>query len=77
MRLLSENLMGTWHKALGVKEQALPDNSVNTAHSNKLKTMWIDAKKAFDYVEHEYLPQCITKLKVLQWILAFLSSILA
>lgn len=58
-RLLSENQLGCVKGVQGPKEQALLNIDINLAYGNDLKTAWIDAKKAFDSVDHEYLIECI------------------
>ena len=72
--LLSENQLGTVRKVQGAKEQALLNISINKEHGNELKTMWIDVKKAFDSVKHDYLIECIERLNFPVWIVNFLKS---
>ena len=60
--LLSENQLGTVRKVQGAKEQALLNIAINKEYGNGLKIMWIDVKKAFDSVKHDYLIECISKL---------------
>jgi len=50
--LLAENQLGTVRMVQGAKEQALLDLAINKEYGNKLKTAWIDVKKAFDSVDH-------------------------
>ena len=72
--LLSENQLGTVRLVQGAKEQAMINIAINKAASNKLKTTWIDVKKAFDSVEHSYLKECIEMLNLPSWINPFLTS---
>ncbi|KAL6121495.1 hypothetical protein NUSPORA_01565 [Nucleospora cyclopteri] len=60
--LFAENQLGTVCKVQGAKEQALLNLALNKEHSNQLKTAWIDVKKAYDLIDHDYLLQCINKL---------------
>lgn len=60
--------MRTTRKIQGVKEQALTNIAINRLHLNKLKTAWIDVKKAYNSVNHEYLIKCIEKLNMTPWI---------
>ena len=45
-------------------------------HENKLKTAWIDVKKAYDSVGHDYLIKCIERLSMAPWIVKFLKSLI-
>ena len=72
--LLSENQLGTVRLVQGAKEQAMINIAINKAACNKLKTTWIDVKKAFDSVEHSYLKECIEMLNLPPWISPFLTS---
>ncbi|KAL6121000.1 hypothetical protein NUSPORA_02164 [Nucleospora cyclopteri] len=73
--LLAENQLGTVRKVQGAKEQALLNLALNKEHGNQLKTAWIDVKKAYDSIYHNYLLQCIKKLNFPKWITRFLESI--
>ncbi|EQB61058.1 hypothetical protein NAPIS_ORF01395 [Vairimorpha apis BRL 01] len=75
--LLAENQMGTVRNVQGAKEQAMVNIAINKEHGNKLKTMWIDVKKAYDSVDHKYLLACVSKLNLPQWIVTFLESIIS
>ena len=75
--LLSDNQLGTVRQVQGAKEQALINIAINKEHNNKLKTSWVDVKKAFDSVNHDYLIQCIQKLNFPEWIQKFLTSLLS
>jgi hypothetical protein len=57
--LLSGKQMVTVRRVQGAKEQALTNIAINRTHGNKLKTAWIDVKKAYDSVNHGYLIKCI------------------
>jgi hypothetical protein len=46
--LLAENQLGTVRMVQGAKEQALLNLAINKEYSNRLKTAWIDVKKALD-----------------------------
>ena len=72
--LLSENQLGTVRMVQGAKEQSMINRSIHKAAGNKLKTSWIDVKKAFDSVQHEYLVECIEKLNFSPWIINFLKN---
>ncbi len=52
---MAENQLGTVRLVQGAKEQAMINIAINKEHSNQLKTMWIDVKKAYDSVGHLYL----------------------
>ena len=72
--LLAENQLGTVKMVQGAKEQAMINIAINKAYDNKLKTTWIDVKKAFDSIDHSYLIECIEKLNFPPWIHPFLVS---
>ncbi|KAL6120577.1 hypothetical protein NUSPORA_02671 [Nucleospora cyclopteri] len=76
-KLLAENQLGTVRKVQGAKEQALLNLALNKEHGNQLKTAWIDVKKAYDSIDHDYLLQCINKLNFPKWITRFLESIVS
>ena len=57
-----KNQLGTIRRIQGAKEQALINIAINKEHKNNLKTSWIDVKKAFDTVDHDYLLHCIAIL---------------
>ena len=73
--LLSENQLGTVRMTQGAKEQAMINIALNKAKDNNLKTIWIDVKKAFDSVDHDYLIECIERLNLPSWIHPFIKSI--
>ncbi|KAL6121944.1 hypothetical protein NUSPORA_01052 [Nucleospora cyclopteri] len=75
--LFAENQLGTVRKVQGAKEQALLNLALNKEHGNQLKTAWIDVKKAYDSINHDYLLQCINKLNFPKWITRFLESIVS
>ncbi|EQB59819.1 hypothetical protein NAPIS_ORF02647 [Vairimorpha apis BRL 01] len=70
--LLAENQLGTVRQVQGAKEQAMINIAINKEYDDKLMTMWIDVKKAYDSVDHEYLLACLGKLNLPQWIGSFL-----
>ncbi|MCB1712129.1 MAG: reverse transcriptase family protein [Candidatus Riesia sp.] len=74
-QLLSGNQLGTVRRIQGAKEQAMVNIALNKNFNNNLKTMWIDVKKAFDSIDHNYLFQCIESLNMPVWILSFIKSI--
>ena len=59
--LLADNQLGTVRMTQGAKDQALLNLAINKHYSNRLKTAWIDVKKAFDSVDHNYLIKCLEK----------------
>lgn len=65
--LLAENQLGTVRMVQGAKEQALLNLAINKQYSNKLKTAWIDVKKAFDSVDYNYLFKCLEKYRFPTW----------
>jgi len=75
--LVSENQLGTVRMVQGAKEQALLNLAINKEYGNVLKTAWIDVKKAFDSVDHNYLIKCIEKYSFPPWILNFLKCIIS
>lgn len=70
--LLSQNQLGTVRRVLGAKEQALLNKAIHKQNGNRLKTIWIDVKKAFDSVNHEYLLACIKSYNFASWVESFL-----
>ena len=73
--ILSENQLGTVRDSQGAKEQALINKCVNQSNGNTLSTMWIDVKKAYDSVKHEYLLTCLEKLGVPGWCIVFITAV--
>ncbi|KAF7684153.1 Retrovirus-related Pol polyprotein from type-1 retrotransposable element R2 [Astathelohania contejeani] len=51
--------------------------TINREYGHSLKATWIDVKKAFDSVDHEYLMAYIFKLGLLKWITCFLKEIIS
>jgi Reverse transcriptase (RNA-dependent DNA polymerase) len=74
--LLSENQLGTVRRVQGAKEQALLDIAINKDSLNRLRTVWIDVKKAFDSVSHDYLMACIKALNFPAWMTNFITTII-
>ncbi|KAF9762621.1 putative RNA-directed DNA polymerase from transposon X-element [Nosema granulosis] len=72
--LPAENQLGTVRRVQGAKEQALLNVAINKEYKNSLETMWIDVKKAYDSVDHEYLIKCVERLNLPQWIGCFLKN---
>ncbi|KAF7683432.1 hypothetical protein TCON_1351 [Astathelohania contejeani] len=60
--LLAENQLGTVKRVQGAKEQAMLNFAINREYGHSFKATWIDVKKAFDSVDHEYLVECIFEL---------------
>ncbi|KAF7679681.1 Retrovirus-related Pol polyprotein from type-2 retrotransposable element R2DM [Astathelohania contejeani] len=50
--------------------------AINREYGHSLRATWIDVKKAFDSVEHEYLVACISKLGLSKRITCFLKEII-
>jgi len=75
--LLTENQLGTVRMVQGAKEQALLNLAINKEYGNKLKSAWIDVKKAFDSVDHVYLIKCLEKYSFPPWIINFLKCIIS
>ena len=75
--LLAENQLGAARRVQGAKEQALLNIAVNRAHGNGLRVVWIDVKKAFDSIPHDYIERCIGSLALPDWILGFLKTAMA
>src|SRR5699024_9868187 len=62
--VVSNNQMGTRKGCQGAKQQALLNKAVNQANDNRLYTSWIDVKKAYDSVSHQYAMDVLEKLEV-------------
>ncbi|KAI5148113.1 hypothetical protein ENBRE01_3047, partial [Enteropsectra breve] len=74
-QLLSENQMGTVRNAQGAKEQGLINKNINKCN-NDLKTMWIDVKKAYDSIDHEYMKTILENLALPSWIKNFIKNLM-
>lgn len=74
--VISSNQMGTRKQCQGAKEQALINKNLNKKYNNELKTSWIDIRKAYDSVRHDYLLGCITKLKMPNQLIEFVKNAL-
>ncbi|KAI2795587.1 hypothetical protein BLOT_016634 [Blomia tropicalis] len=74
--LIADNQMGTKRKCQGAKEQAIINKLINLDNNNQLYTCWIDIKKAFDSVRHEYLIDCLVRINMPENIIAFVSRML-
>ncbi|KAF9762034.1 Retrovirus-related Pol polyprotein from type-1 retrotransposable element R2 [Nosema granulosis] len=48
--------------------------AINKEYKNKLRTAWMDVKKAFDSIDHEYLLHCIDCLNIAPWIYKFMEE---
>ncbi|KAL6120501.1 hypothetical protein NUSPORA_02765 [Nucleospora cyclopteri] len=75
--LLAENQLSTVRKVQGAKKQALLNLALNKEHGNQLKPAWIDVKKAYNSVDHDFLIQCTNKFNFPKWITRFLESIIS
>lgn len=73
--LISENQLGTIRNVQSAKEQAMINIALNKQYDNKLKTAWIDVKKAFDSINHDYLFKCIDCVNFPPWIKKFIRLI--
>jgi len=74
--VISANQMGTKQRCQGAKQQALVNKSLNVDHDNELYTSWINVKKAFDSVRHEYLVDCLRAIELPECIIAFVERML-
>ena len=72
--LLAENQLGAVRGVQGAKEQAMLNIAANREHGNGLKALWVDVKKAFDSVDHEYLLACVARLGLPEWVVRFLTA---
>ena len=62
--VMSRNQLGTRRRCQGAKEQILINSALNSHNDNKLCTSWIDVKKAFDSIHHQYLIDCLEALHI-------------
>jgi hypothetical protein len=74
--ILSPSQMGTRRACQGAKELALLNKNINIKYNNRLFTSWIDIQKAFDSVRHEYLIDCLQKLKIDDNVIHFVKRVL-
>jgi hypothetical protein len=51
--------------------------ALNKRYNNKLKTLWIDVKKAFDSIDHNYLLECIDSLNFPRWAKIFIRAVIS
>ncbi|KAF7682606.1 Retrovirus-related Pol polyprotein from type-1 retrotransposable element R2 [Astathelohania contejeani] len=49
--------------------------SLNKKHGHLLKVLWIDVKKAINFIDHKYLVECISKLGFPKWMCCFVKEI--
>lgn len=62
--VISNNQMGARRRCLGAKQQALTNKYINERNEHLLKTSWIDIRKAFDSVNHQYLIDCLNEIRI-------------
>ncbi len=74
--MLSHNQLGTRRRCQGAKEQALINKSLNECTDNKLKTAWLDVKKAFDSIPHHVLIRILKSFNTPTFIVRFLENAL-
>ena len=67
---------GDGEEVQGAKEQVLTNIAINRMHGHRLKTAWIDVKKGYDSVNHEYLIKCIERLNMAPWITRMLKTLI-
>ena len=72
--LLSNNQLGTTRDTLGAKEQAMTNKALNNLMHNKLKTTWIDIKKAYGSIDHELLITNLRHQGIPVWITHFIEQ---
>jgi hypothetical protein len=68
--------MGTIRGTQGAKELAILNKNLNRNYDNKLNTMWIDVKKAFDSIDHVYLMKTLKDLKLPEYVVNFVNKAL-
>ncbi|XP_029654503.1 uncharacterized protein LOC115227957 [Octopus sinensis] len=73
--LVSENQLGTRRQCQGAKEQALINQCINREYGNNLCASWVDVKKAFDSVDHEFLFYVLDCSGIPLWITNFIKSL--
>ncbi|XP_029656130.1 uncharacterized protein LOC115230029 [Octopus sinensis] len=69
--LISDNQLGTRRQCQGAKEQALINQCLNKEYGNGLYSAWIDVKKAFDSVDHDFLFHVLECSGIPVWIVNF------
>ncbi|XP_029657534.1 uncharacterized protein LOC115231718 [Octopus sinensis] len=74
--LITEFQLGSKRHCQGAKELALLNRRVNEVYGNKLLCAWIDVKKAFDSVSHEFLFEVLENSGLPKWITKFMMSII-
>ncbi|XP_029654655.1 uncharacterized protein LOC115228141 [Octopus sinensis] len=73
--LISDNQLGTRKQCQGAKEQALINQCLNKEYGNSLYSAWVDVKKAFDSVDHQFLFHILDSSGIPLWIINFVKSI--
>jgi hypothetical protein len=71
--ILSQNQLGTVRGAQGAKELGLVNKNINKQYENGLKATWIDIKKAYDSINHEYLIKTLESLNIPTYIINFIN----
>ncbi|XP_029655687.1 uncharacterized protein LOC115229489 [Octopus sinensis] len=74
--LISDNQLGARRQCQGAKEQALINQCVNSEYGNNLFATWIDVRKAFDSVNHEFLCQVLDQSGIPNWITNFVKTLI-
>lgn len=75
--VVSVNQMGTRRRCQGAKELALTNKTLNSDNSHALKSSWVDIRKAYDSVNHEYLLKVLNKLALPPEMIKFVERMLA
>ncbi|OTF70839.1 Reverse transcriptase-like protein, partial [Euroglyphus maynei] len=66
---ISKSQLGNRRRTQGAKEQVLINKLLNENYDNQLLTAWIDIKKAFDSVPHDYLLKCLGRFKMPEYLI--------
>ncbi|XP_029657731.1 uncharacterized protein LOC115232001 [Octopus sinensis] len=73
--LISDNQLGTRKYCQGAKEQALINQCLNKEYGNGLYSAWVDVKKAYDSVDHDFLFHVLDCSGIPLWIVNFVKSV--
>lgn len=74
--VISINQYGVRKGVQGSKEQILINKLINEGTEYQLKTCWIDVKKAYDSVNHEYLIELLQKMQIPEYSIIFVKRML-